>query len=140
MTLNTVERPAPMAGLPSTFAASADVCALLILSEIEAAGTLTGLDAVNAVASTARLLGITPPGYALLHDLVEDGFLEASTGAPRFYRLTNSGHREAGRLAQPCWPRLSEELDRLNRRFAPASPRAWPASSFVSEWTDGASG
>jgi DNA-binding PadR family transcriptional regulator len=140
MTTKTLERPAPMTGLPSTFAANADVRALLILGEIEAAGTLTGLDAANAVASTARLLGITPPGYALLHDLAEDGFLEASTGAPRFYRLTSSGHREAERLAQVCWPRLSQELDRLNRRFAPAAPRAWPESSFATEWTDGACG
>jgi hypothetical protein len=136
MITKTVERPEPMASLPTMFATNEDVRRLLILREIEAAGALTGLEAVNAVASTAHLLGIRSPGYALLHDLTADGLLQYSAGMPRTYRLTFAGAGEAARLAQQCWPRLSAELVRLNMKFAPVSPRPWPATAFVAEWAD----
>ena len=140
MITKVLERPEPMASLPMTYAPNEDVRRLLILREIEAAGVLTGLDAVNAVAPTARLLGIRSPGYALLHDLTADGFLQYSAGMPRTYRLTDAGTGEAARLAQQCWPRLSAELVRLNMKFAPVSPRPWPGTAFVAEWADEAIG
>jgi hypothetical protein len=140
MITKTVERPEPMARAARAFIPNSDVLRLLVLREIEAAGPLTGLEAVNAVASTARLLGIAPPGFALLHDLTEGGLLQASAGMPRCYRLTDAGEREAEHLAQRCWPRLHEEMARFSRRLAPASPRGRPAISFVSEWTDEAIG
>ncbi|MFI5259208.1 MAG: PadR family transcriptional regulator [Candidatus Limnocylindrales bacterium] len=137
MITKTVEPPEAPTNVPGAFSTNTDVLSLLVLREIEAAGPLTGLEVVNAVASTARLLEIAPPGYALLHDLTEDGFLQALAGTPRRYRVTDAGEREAERLAQRCWPRLYEEVASLKRRLAPASPRVWPVS-FVSEWTDDA--
>ncbi len=112
-------------------ASNLDLTRLLVLREIETSGPLIGIDALNRIASTARLLGITPPGYALLHDLSEAGLLERVAGKPPLYRITQEGSREGERLAEQCWPRLSGETIRLRRRLAPASPRAWSEISMV---------
>jgi hypothetical protein len=112
------------------------VLTLLILRHIEAEGPLAGLDAANAVAPLARLLGIAPPGYALLHDLTAAGLLQSPDGRQRRYSITDAGSREADRLARECWPQLHEFVAGLKRRLAPASPRFGPEPRFVSEWSD----
>ncbi len=101
----------------------ADLLELLALREIEVSGSLTGLDAINRVASTAGLLGIKSPGYTLLHDLIEKGFLQSDEGRPPLYLITEAGVREAERLAEEFWPRLHGEVASLSRRLATASPR-----------------
>jgi len=111
-----------------------DLLRLLALREIEVSGPLAGLDVINHVAATARLLDITPPGYTLLHDLAEARFLEFVEAKPRRYRITEAGSREAERLAEQFWPRLHEEVVSLTRRLAPATPRAVPPTTYESEW------
>ena len=124
------------AGPPNPASSDSDLIVLLALREIEVSGPLTGLDAINCVASTAQLLGISPPSYALLHGLTEAGLLECAPGKPRLYRITDTGSREAEHLAERCWPRLRGEVVRLGTRLAPASPRARSQAWFVSEWVD----
>ena len=129
--------PAPTPAQNSTaWGTDLDLVRLLALREIEASGPQIGLDAINHVASTTRLLGISRPGYALLHDLAEEGFLAALPGVPRRYRITDLGVGEAESLAQRCWPRLCGEVAQLTRRLAPASPRGLTETSFVSEWVE----
>ena len=82
---------------------------------------MTGLDAFNHVAPTVRLLGAEPPGYALLHELTDAGFLEPIEEKPRRYRITESGSAEAELLALRSWPRFRKEVSRLGRQLAPAS-------------------
>jgi DNA-binding PadR family transcriptional regulator len=117
---------------------NADLLRLLALREIDSASPLTGLEAINGVASIARLLQIAPPGYALLHDLTDDGFLETSVAMPRRYSVTEAGRRESERLAERCRPRLSSELARFTSRLASALPRGPQDLTFATEWTDGA--
>jgi hypothetical protein len=131
--LEQAERPA---GLPNALSSDSDAVKLLMLREIEASGPMTGLDAINHVASTARLLGLVPPGYALLHGLAEGNLLECVAGRPRRYRITDAGSREADLLAERCWPRLRGEVVHLGRRLAPASPKARTHDLFVTEWAD----
>jgi DNA-binding PadR family transcriptional regulator len=115
-----------------------DLLRLLALREIDSASPPTGLEAINGVASIARLLQIAPPGYALLHDLTDDGFLETSVAMPRRYSVTEAGRRESERLAERCRPRLSSELARFTSRLASALPRGPQDLTFATEWTDGA--
>jgi len=110
----------------------ADLIKLLTLREFEAAGPRTGLDAINHVAATARLLGIAPPAYPLVHGLTDEGLLECYSDKPRLYRTTDAGAREAELLAERCWPRLRDEVVRLGARLAPASPRTRPEIVFFS--------
>jgi DNA-binding PadR family transcriptional regulator len=131
--LEQAEMPA---GPPNAVTSDSDAIKLLILREIEASGPMTGLDAINRVASTARLLGIASPGYALLHGLAEGDLLECVAGRPRRYRITDVGSREAEHLAERCWPRLRGEVVHLGRRLAPARPKAKPHALFVTEWAD----
>ena len=109
-----------------------DLIKLLTLREFEASGPLTGLDAINHVASTARMLGIAPPTYPLVHGLTEAGLLESVAAKPPRYRTTAAGSREAERLAERCWPRLRDEVVRLGARLAPAYPRTRPEIVFFS--------
>jgi DNA-binding PadR family transcriptional regulator len=137
MIVNTFQ-PAYALGLaPRTLRSDNGVLTLLILRNIEASGPLTGLEAANAVAPIAHLLGIAPPGYALLHELTEAGLLHSPDGRQRRYSITDNGRREADRLAQECWPQLRDFVAGLKRRLAPASPRFGPEPRFVSEWSDG---
>jgi DNA-binding PadR family transcriptional regulator len=121
---------------PNAASSDSDAIKLLVLREVEASGPMTGLDAINRVASTARLLGIAPPSYALLHGLAEGDFLECVAGRPRRYRITDAGSREAEHLAARCWPRLRGEVVHFGRRLAPARPKATPHALFVTEWAD----
>ena len=121
---------------PNAASSDSDAIKLLVLREVEASGPMTGLDAINHVASTARLLGITPPGYALLHGLAERDLLECVAGSPRRYRITEAGSREAEHLAERCWPRLRGEVVHLGRRLAPAAPKARTRDLVVTEWAD----
>jgi hypothetical protein len=116
----------------------ADLIKLLTLREFEAAGPLTGLDAINRVAATARLLGIAAPTYPLVHGLTDEGLLECHSDKPRLYRTTDAGSREAELLAERCWPRLRGEVIRLRERLAPVIPRARPDALFVSRRADAA--
>jgi hypothetical protein len=111
---------------------NADLIKLLTLREFEAADPLTGLDAINHVAPTARMLGIAPPAYPLVHGLTEAGLLETVAERPPRYRTTAAGAREAERLAERCWPRLRDEVVRMGARLAPASPRSRPEIVFFS--------
>jgi hypothetical protein len=110
----------------------ADLIKLLTLREFEASGPLTGLDAINHVASTARMLGIAPPAYPLVHGLTDEGLLECLGGRPPRYRTTRAGSREAERLAERCWPRLRDEVVRMGARLAPATPGTRPEIVFFS--------
>jgi hypothetical protein len=128
-TLDTAD-PAPRS--TEGAGSDADLIKLLTLREFEAAGPLTGLDAINRVAATARLLGIAPPAYPLVHGLTDAGLLECLGDRPPRYRTTMAGSREAERLAENCWPRLRDEVVRLGARLAPASPRSRPEIVFFS--------
>lgn len=110
----------------------ADLIKLLTLREFEASSPLTGLDAINHVALTARMLGIAPPAYPLVHGLSDEGLLECLGDRPPRYRTTSAGSREAERLAEQCWPRLRDEVVRMGARLSPASPRTRPEIVFFS--------
>jgi DNA-binding PadR family transcriptional regulator len=114
---------------------NADLLELLVLRKIESSGPMTGLEAVNGIASIAGLLRITPPGYPLLHGLTDRGLLETSSGTPRRYSLTDAGGREAELLAERCWPRVRDEVLTLSLQLAPAMPRTRGRMPYVSEWT-----
>jgi len=111
---------------------AADVIRLLTLREFEASGPLSGLEVINRVAATARRLGLTPPGYPLLHGLTDEGLLEAIADRPRLYRATAAGVREAEALARRCWPRLRDEVARFGASLALASPKATDDRIFAS--------
>ena len=136
MYTRVLEQAEMPAGPRNAVSSDSDAVKLLMLREIEACGPMTGLDAINHVASTARLLGIAPPSYALLHGLAEGDFLECVAGRPRRYRITDAGSREAEHLAARCWPRLRGEVVHFGRRLAPARPKATPHALFVTEWAD----
>lgn len=115
MVTKTISQPQASTATPAAFGTNLDVLTLLTLREIEAAGSLSGLEAVNAVASTAGLLGIAPPGYALLHELVDNGVVRSSPGTQRRYQVTEAGKREAECLARRCWPRIPGSRGQLEQ-------------------------
>jgi hypothetical protein len=121
---------------PGAAAQDTDLITVLVLRDIEDFGPQTGLDTLNRVASTARILGIPAAGYPLLHGLADAHLLESVPGTPPSYRITGAGSHEAERLARLCWPRLTDEVERLSRKLAPASPRGVPPTSFATEWAD----
>ena len=134
MNVNAMHVAEDPAVWPKAVRTDADLLKLLALREIEVTGALTGLDAINRVASTARLLGIMPPGYSLLHDLAEIGLLRTDEGRPRRYQVTEAGAREAERLAERFWPRLHGEVVQLSKRLAAASPRTETQISESGDW------
>ena len=96
---------------------------LIVLRELEDAGSLTGLETLDAVASFACYLDVSRPVYALLHEMRDDGLLTASDGRPPRYAISERGRREAERLAWRCWPRLRDVLVGLNVCIGCLSPR-----------------
>jgi DNA-binding PadR family transcriptional regulator len=125
----------PPAAQTGAATADLDLLRLLALREIEASGPMTGLEALNRIAPTARLLGLGTPGYPLLHDMTDRALLESVAGRPPRYRITEDGSREAERLARLHWPRLQSEVVRLSSRLAPASP--WSTRAAFSLTSEG---
>jgi len=100
-----------------------DLVRLILLRELEDAGPLTGMQALDAVTSLACYLDVSRPVYALLHEMRDAGLLTTPDGRPPRYAISERGHREAERLAWRCWPRLRDVLVDLNVCIGCLSPR-----------------
>jgi len=100
-----------------------DLLRLMALREIEDGGPLTGVQAFEALSGLVCSFGLDSPGYAVLHDLRDAGYLAASDDRPPRYAMTDAGRREAERLATSCWPGIRDGLAALNVCFGCLAPR-----------------
>jgi DNA-binding PadR family transcriptional regulator len=96
---------------------------LLVLRELEDAGPLAGLDALERITPLTRPLQVETPSFPLLHALLDAGFVTASAERPRRYAITDGGRHEAERLSLRCWPSVRESIGRYSARVARLFPR-----------------
>jgi DNA-binding PadR family transcriptional regulator len=115
-------RPAPPDGGTGRATAS-DLLRLMALREIEDAGPRTGAEVFEALAGLVCSFGLDSPGYAVLHDLQDAGFLAAKEERPPRYAVTAAGRREAERLSVRCWPGIRAGLIALNVCLGCLAPR-----------------
>ncbi len=115
-------RPVPPDGGAGRGTAS-DLLRLMALREVEDAGPRTGAEVFDALADLVCSFGLDGPGYAVLHDLRDDGFLQATPDRPPRYAITSAGRREAERLAIRCWPEVRAGLAALNVCVGCLAPR-----------------
>jgi DNA-binding PadR family transcriptional regulator len=100
-----------------------DLLRLMLLREIGDRGPVSGADAMGAVASLACSFDLAAPGFAALHDMRDDGLLDASAERPPRYAITRAGRREAERLAERCWPAIRAAMVELNVCVGCLAPR-----------------
>jgi len=75
-----------------------EIVVSVILDVAATSGPLTGLELLNRTAVRAQLLTATPPNYAILHDLADEGLLRMRGDRPPTYAITDAGRAEIRRL------------------------------------------
>jgi DNA-binding PadR family transcriptional regulator len=110
-------------GLSAARGARIELLRLMTLRELEDAGPATGGEVLDALARRVCSFDLAAPGYALLHDLRDAGYLRATVDRPPRYAITDPGRREAERLAARCWPDVVRALEGLNVCIGCLAPR-----------------